>query len=84
MSKTANGRANVVWLDCDHCHYGFVRYLTEMANAGLPVRYMASTSIAIMDYNRSLRLAKIKAVGEGSHLASPFASHEVEVSRPIT
>ena len=65
-AEAAAGRATFVWHDFDYCHYDVVRYLTEMASAGLPVRHIASTNMAMMDYDRSLHLAKIRAVGNGS------------------
>lgn len=82
-AEAAAGRATFVWHDFDYSHYDVVNYLTEMANAGLPVRHIASTNMVVLDYDRSLHLAKIRAVGEGSHTASPFASQKVEVLHPI-
>src|SRR5271157_794850 len=83
-AEAAAGRATFVWHDFDYCHYDVVRYLTEMASAGLPVRHIASTNMAMMDYDRSLHLAKIRAVGNGSRAASPFAGQKAEALHPIT
>ena len=69
-AEAAAGRATLVWHDFDYCHYDVVRYLTEMASAGLPVRHIASSNMAMMDYDRSLHLAKIRAVGNGSRSVS--------------
>ncbi len=82
-AEAAAGRATFVWHDFDHCHYDVVRYLTEMASADLPVRHIAWTNMAMMDYDRSLHLAKIRGVGEGSHPASPFTSQKVEVLHSV-
>jgi len=82
-AEAAAGRATFVWHDFLYSHYDVVRYLTEMANAGLPVRHIASTNMAMMDYDRSLHLAKIRGVGEGSHPASPFTSQKVEVLHSV-
>ena len=81
-AEAAAGRAAFFWHDFDYCHYDVVRYLTEMASAGLPVRRIASTNMAMMDYDRSLHLGKIRAVGEGSHTPSAFASQKAEVLHP--
>ena len=81
-AEAAAGRATFVWHDLDYGHYDVVRYLTEMASAGLPVRHIASTNMAMMDYDRSLHLGKIRAVGEGSHTPSAFASQKAEVLHP--
>jgi len=82
-AEAAVGRATFVWHDFDYCHYDVVRYLAEMSNAGLPVRHIALTNMVVLDYDRSLHLAKIRAVGEGSHTASPFASEKAGVSHSI-
>ena len=82
-AEAAAGRATFVWHDFDYCHYDVVRYLTEMASAGLPVRHIASTNMAMMDYDRSLHLGKIRAVGEGSHTPSAFASQKAEVLHSV-
>jgi len=82
-AEAAAGRATFVWHDFDYCHYDVVRNLTEMASAGLPVRHIASTNMAMMDYDRSLHLAKIRGVGEGSHPGSPFTSQKVEILHSV-
>ncbi len=81
-AEAAAVRATFVWHDFDYCHYDVVRYLTEMAQAGLPVRHIESTNLVVMDYDRSLHLAKIRAVGEGSPPASPFAGQQAQLIRP--
>jgi hypothetical protein len=76
-AEAAADRATIVWHDFDHAHYGVVRYLTELMKAGLPVRHVESTYIAMMDYDRSLHLSRIRAAGE-----EPTSRLQSDVSRP--
>ncbi len=79
-AEAAAGRATFVWHDFDYSHYDVVRYLTEMANAGLPVRHIEMTNMVVLDYDRSLHLSKIQAVGDVSLLASTPGGRRIEMS----
>ncbi len=79
-AEAAAGRATFVWHDFDYSHYDVVRYLTEMANAGLPVRHIEMTNLVVLDYDRSLHLSKIQAVGDASLLACTPADRRIEMS----
>ena len=81
-AEAAAGRATFVWHDFDYSHDDVVRYLTEMANAGLPVRHIEITNLVVLDYDRSLHLSKIQAVGDASPPASPFAGQQAQLIRP--
>jgi hypothetical protein len=76
-AEAAAGCATLVWHDFDFTHYDVVRYLTEMAAVGLPVRHIESTNLVYLDYNRSLHLAKIRDLGEGSTPVPPYAVQQV-------
>src|SRR5271157_1488262 len=79
-AEAAVGRATFVWHDFDYCHYDVVRYLAEMSNAGLPVRHIEMTNMVVLDYDRSLHLSKIQAVGDVSLLASTPGGRRIEMS----
>jgi hypothetical protein len=64
-AEAAADRATIMWHDFNPNQYDVVRYLSELADAGLPVRHIESTSMAILDYDRSLHLPKIRAAGDG-------------------
>jgi hypothetical protein len=74
-------RATFAWHDFDDSHYDVVRYLTELADTGVPVRHIASTNIVLLDYERSLHLSKIKAAGNVSVLAATSSGPTVEISQ---
>ena len=80
-AEAAAGRATFVWHDFDYCHYDVVRYLTELASAGLPVRHIEMTNLVFLHYDRSLHLSKIQAAGDASFLASTPVGRRVELSR---
>jgi hypothetical protein len=65
-AEAAAERATIVWHDFDDTHYDVLCYLTHLVNAGLPVRHIESTFMAMMDYDRSLHLEQIRAVGDGA------------------
>ena len=79
-AEAAAGRATFAWHDFNYSHYDVVRYLTEMANAGLPVRHIEMTNLVVLDYDRSLHLSKIQAVGDASLLACTPADRRIEMS----
>ena len=82
-AEAAAGRATFVWHDFDYSHYDVVCYLTEMANAGLLVRHIAPTNMVVLDYDRSLHLQNIGAVGESSQTASSFGRQRDAAPHPI-
>ena len=47
----AAARATFVWHDFDFFPYDVARYLSEMANAGLPVRHVEMTNMVVLDYD---------------------------------
>ena len=59
---------------------GHDRYLTEMTNAGLPARHIEMTNLVVLDYDRSLHLSKVQAVGDASLLACTPADQRIEMS----
>lgn len=65
-AEAAAERATIVWHDFNPNKLNVVRYISELANAGLPVRHIDLTNMAILDYNRTPHLAKIRAIGDGS------------------
>lgn len=79
-AEAAAGRATFVWHDFNYSHYDVVRYLTEMANAGLPLRHIEMTNLVVLDYDQSLHLSKIQAVGDASLLACTPADRRIEMS----
>ncbi len=40
----------IMWHDCDGGHRGVIRYLAELATKGYPVRRIAGTTLAVMDF----------------------------------
>lgn len=49
LALCQNRRATFLWHDCDICHLGVVEYLAELAKAGIPVRRITYTHLAILD-----------------------------------
>jgi hypothetical protein len=63
-AEAASEKATLVWHDFDRDHYEVVRYLTDLVDAELPVYHIESTCMAMMDYDRSSHLARIREVGQ--------------------